>query len=571
MNFTDFFLLHPEIKDFPKLNTKEKKEFGLQLIAIQVSSIDSSTEDSSPNRILINPTNHIITKDDIGYVIAVDQESSEEISSLSNESPGYFNYIYNMNTMKKVSDNILEKTGRNSSDLINTIYENLETNYSNWRINDDKWRNNGTQPSMAGFDEKPEKIPSFFNLFHDVTPKGLFKNHLIVKGNLNEVQNIAHIVRFYSERPILLFTDQKINQSVWAKLKASYSNIYCVFGNPMLVKHVEQLNPKKAYKVLILSSSNDELIQDSSNVIFTRILVDFFETSNILVELLDENSMRFISAKPRITLDNRLDYFFWPMFVRGSVHFSSLIMSILARALYNKYWVDFLKNLAQPKESELSLQFQSEDFENSSILSFEITKEIIKEVKIYGQLQYLLMNSSQPMMAIAVLKEKSYAGNKNINQIARGGGDLLKGMLAAHFLKTMDDLYSYSYVMTNPSFMTELEIGNKVLVMGSLNKRIDKRHLSVKETKIIPKIKVYLNKKSIDIGNFKKKEEESKNIRIFFRDRKKIWKSNQRRMGYKVNLMNLLNETNNMIRFTLENYKNVFKDEEEDDEDEEDF
>ena len=131
-------------------------------------------------------------------------------------------------------------------------------------------------------------------------------------------------------------------------------------------------------------------------------------------------------------------------------------------------------------------------------------------------------------------------------------GSKLKGLLAAHFLKTMDDLYSYSYLMTNPSFMTQLEIGDKVLVMGSLHKRSEKRVMSVKmkEGKYIPKIKVYLNKNSIDRTNIKK-EEERKNITRFFRERKQIWKSNERRMEYKEKLMDLLNEANKNDPFYL--------------------
>lgn len=73
-------------------------------------------------------------------------------------------------------------------------------------------------------------------------------------------------------------------------------------------------------------------------------------------------------------------------------------------------------------------------------------------------------------------------------------------------------------------------------------------------------IKVYLNKNSIDRENLKK-EEEKKRVMKFFKERKKIWKQNGRRMEYKDKLGNLLQETNKMIKFTLENYRNVFEEE----------
>ena len=75
-----------------------------------------------------------------------------------------------------------------------------------------------------------------------------------------------------------------------------------------------------------------------------------------------------------------------------------------------------------------------------------------------------------------------------------------------------------------------------------------------------------MNKNSIDRENLKK-EEEKKRVMKFFKERKKIWKQNGRRMEYKDKLGNLLQETNKMIKFTLENYRNVFEEEEEDEDD----
>ena len=75
-----------------------------------------------------------------------------------------------------------------------------------------------------------------------------------------------------------------------------------------------------------------------------------------------------------------------------------------------------------------------------------------------------------------------------------------------------------------------------------------------------------MNKNSIDRENLKK-EEEKKIVMKFFKERKKIWKQNGRRMEYKDKLGNLLQETNKMIKFTLENYRNVFEEEEEDEND----
>ena len=573
MEFLDFLLIKPEKGEISRNELKSLKQFALQLIAIQVKSEDIF---SNSSKILINPVNHIISKDEIGYVITLDQSNTEAISNFSKESPLYLRYIRNINLM---ANNSVEK-GCKNNEFTNKILQNMDDRSCNWKIHEEKWKNlnkNITNQLKVFnmFDEKPTtsnlpSLPTIFNLYQDNSPKGLFKNHLIIKGNLNEMSSIAYIIRFYSERPILLFTHHKINQGIWTKIRANYTNVFCVLGDAMKVKHVEQLDPKKAFKILILSSIKDEFIQDSTNVIFTRILADFFETTNFLVELHDENNIRFISTKPQITINNQLDYFYWPYFFSGSVHFSSLIMSILARALYNKYWVDFLKNLAQPKHDDFRAS-QENNLENSNIMTFEITKEIAKELQIYGKLQYFLMNHNPPAMAIALLKEKSYINSKNrkkMSAFAADSGNRLKAMLANFLLKTLDDLYQYSYLMTNPSFMTRIEAGDKVLFLGTLQNKIDKKTSFIKEGKFIAKIEVYLNKNSIDGENLKK-EEEKKRVMKFFKERKKIWKANERRVEYKEKLTSMLTETNKMIRFTLENYKNVFEDGQEDDDDDE--
>ena len=179
------------------------------------------------------------------------------------------------------------------------------------------------------------------------------------------------------------------------------------------------------------------------------------------------------------------------------------------------------------------------------------------------------MSNNPPIMAIALLKERSYLNGYNRKKLSTFSQNKpknrLQAMLATHLLKTMDDLYNYSYLMTNPSFMTALELGDKVLVLGSLHltKREKKPVFMKKELKFIPKIRVYLNKNSIDKQNLKK-EEERKGIVKFFKERKKIWNFHERRKDFKENLCNLLNEANKMIRFTLENYRNVFDENEED-------
>lgn len=423
------------------------------------------------SKFLINPLNYKIRRDDIGYVVAYDQANAKIITNFSEKSPIYSVYLKNMNLFKKLK--VVEANNK----FIDKMRVEMNERRSEWRIKKEKYFKRNNFKEIPDFNSKFYDIPDIYNLYTDNTPKGIFKNHIIIRGDLFRLKRIASVLRSYSERPILLFSDVQPNPSDWHKIRDTFSNVFYVYGLPTSINHIIQLDPKKAFKILVLSSSYNNFIMDSESIIFTRVLADFFELKNFLTELLDENNLKFISINPKY--DN-VGSFFWPFFARGSIHFSSLAMSIIAKSINNKSWLSFIRNLTKPNKFAEENSINEKYEQNSRINTLIITAETKKEFQFFGQLQYVLMNHDPQLIGIAVLKVKLTTAepkkNTFMRQITMNNNDKSKSpdlpkkteqVFSNHIMKIMEKFYGSEFLMTNPSFLMPLDVGDKVLVIGN--------------------------------------------------------------------------------------------------------
>lgn len=287
--------------DYSDVMTNKKvlpNKSGILLIGIEYRE----EMDPTVSKFLINPINYKIRKDDIGYVVAYDQANAKIITNLTEKSPIYSIYLKNMNLFKKLK--VIEASGKS----IDKLRTNMISRLNDWKINKKKYYDRINLAPGQDFDSKVYEIPDIFNLYSNVSPKGIFKNHIIIKGDLFRLKGIASVLRSYSERPIVLLSEENPNPSEWHKIRDAFKNIYYVCGSTTNINHIMQIDPKKSFKILILSNSkNNSFFMDSDSIVFTRIISDFFEVKNFLTELMDENNLKFISINPKY--DN-LDYFF---------------------------------------------------------------------------------------------------------------------------------------------------------------------------------------------------------------------------------------------------------------------
>ena len=429
-----------------------KDESGLLLIGIEYKQTS----------ILINPINYVIQNNDVGVVVAFDMENARKLTEYSEKSNEHSTFTKNMNYFKK--SNIDERER-----LLTKMAEHSESLMKDWAVKKEKYYTK-TQNVPTGVRFENIEIPLIFNLFQKESPKGVFENHIIIKGTLDRFERIAIVLRAYSERPILLFSEEEPNPGEWMKLQDSLRNIYYVHGSTKKVNHIMQIDPKKAFKILILSSARNNFLMDSESIIFTRIISDLFGLTNFLTEVMEENNMRYMSLNPKWDNNN---FFFWPFFVRGSIHFSSLSMSIIAKSINNKKWFTFVRDLTNPLYSNYTSKQESLE-QNSRINTICVNEQIAKEFECYGQLQYFLMDNNPTVIAIGLLKaahtEEFNERSSALRKMETISPDLKNKTFKFQLQKLVENFYGSQFVMTNPSALMPLRDGDKILVIGNIQK-----------------------------------------------------------------------------------------------------
>jgi hypothetical protein len=186
--------------------------------------------------------------------------------------------------------------------------------------------------------------------------------------------------------------------------------------------------------------------------------------------------MKYISYNPKWDNNN---YFCWPLFARGSIHFSSLSMSIIAKSINNKKWSSFIRDLTNPISSQFTSKIESFE-QNSKINSLLVNKQVVTEFEYFGQLQYFLMNNNPTVIAIGLLK----TGSKIEENVKTEKSQALKRMETMspalkktgnmkQLKKMLENFYGSEFLMTNPSALMPLKEGDTILVIGNIRKSSD--------------------------------------------------------------------------------------------------
>jgi len=483
--------------DYDEINKVKKEVFQTKKSGILLIGIETKGVNAQSAKFFLNPLNYTIKEGDIGYVVAYDNDHARTITNLTEHSHNYSIYKKNMNFLKRV------KLEESNAPFIAKLSHTIKKNLANWEINPKKFFQKHNK-ELKESELLQMKLPQIFDLREHTSPRGIFKNHIIIKGNLSRLSRIAEVIRKYGQRPILLFTDSEINPSTWHKIREAYQNIFCVIGSPTKVKDIIQLDPKKAFKILILSGNYNNTNQDAESIIFTRMISDVFELTNFLTEIIDESNLKYLSINPKYP---NLDYYFWPFFVRGGVHFSSFAMSIVAKTLINRNLLSFIQNFAESKNS-------SEEGEkcNEQIHTMIITSEAAKEFQLFGHLQFSLMSSQPSTIAIAILKSKSkdihtFGSMLSIKPKTNPSKHENSISLSNEISRLMGNFYGSEFLMTNPSFLMPVEAGDKVLIIGNMtNEEIEENIMTRSITSSLHKAST--DKNGYEIGNPKGFKEE---------------------------------------------------------------
>ena len=79
---------------------------------------------------------------------------------------------------------------------------------------------------------------------------------------------------------------------------------------------------------------------DAIGICLSRIILEHFDRTDFLVALIDSDKVNFLNKDPKYRKIG-CPQFFSPAFVKGSVHFSSMMTGVLSRSVYTPNWIKF--------------------------------------------------------------------------------------------------------------------------------------------------------------------------------------------------------------------------------------
>jgi hypothetical protein len=106
---------------------------------------------------------------------------------------------------------------------------------------------------------------------------------------------VISILRQYTDRPAILFSNKVIDHFKWNDMKHAYTNIFYVRGEFLNQDHLKTLEIKKAYKILISSDLMDKSFPDAVGLCLARILLDHYDRNDFMIELRDDRKISFLN------------------------------------------------------------------------------------------------------------------------------------------------------------------------------------------------------------------------------------------------------------------------------------
>ena len=380
---------------------------------------------SFDSRIIINEQNYVISEGDYIYYF-----SNKKNGSLIEE---YNEENYN----EYLKDEIVkgEKERKNKDNFHNGflfMISSCVNNYQNYSL----FEKEKEIDKNKKLEEKVEENSlNFFNLYKESPGIKIF-NHIIYVGSFKDFTEIMLILRQYSKRIIIFFSQEPLNKEKTKEIN-KYENVYYYFGNFVNIGHISKLQVEKCFKVVILHLEEDNsLFSDSNIIVLARIIRDKYPSAKLLIEFDDENSLRLLDKRPGYRFSNvnnssnYYNYTFWPNVITGTVFPNSLFYTLFSKSFYDDTFLNLMKNIAGLRTNKEVLKFQTfrsrDDFfncyseysnynsRNHMIHTLKINKEIKDCFETYGKLIWYIFTFTPEIVPLGI--EKQFDKNENFNK-----------------------------------------------------------------------------------------------------------------------------------------------------------
>ncbi|CAG9322222.1 unnamed protein product [Blepharisma stoltei] len=314
--------------------------------------------------VIINPCNYRIANGDMLFVIADNQKAAGYISSYFSTDENY-------------------EESENSNRL-----SALEQAFLGMKLKDNTYK------SML---EKGK----IYSLWKD-NLNGLVSHHIIVIGDIEGFPNIVKALRSYSYQPICLINNSEPS-SEWAKITDLCPNLYYFKGNMLNHQdlYMAAISDCRCVVILTQTDKNNSSL-DSKAILCSRLIDVSFPNTQILVELSDENSVKFLSNRPQGEF-SKMHYYTWPQHLSGGCFFANYLDSLICQIFYNPDLSLILNKLIGFGTYEKEYQ------ENSKIHTIKIPTSYFqgKNSCSYQQILIDFLEMKPPIIPLAVISRRN--------------------------------------------------------------------------------------------------------------------------------------------------------------------
>eukprot|EP00753_Platysulcus_tardus_P004449 PLAT12539.55.p1 GENE.PLAT12539.55~~PLAT12539.55.p1 ORF type:complete len:1323 (-),score=660.58 PLAT12539.55:56-3820(-) len=183
-------------------------------------------------------------------------------------------------------------------------------------------------------------------------------NHIVVTGSMNNLLYFLRPLRvrfLRSLHPIVLLHPERLTLEQWQPI-ASFPDVYFVHGDPLEMEALQRAGVSTAAKVVVLAAQRHGGLGEDSAALFTYTnLRRLNPQMEIVVELLDDGNVAFLSDSHTLASAGRGDFVLSPPFAAGHIYASSIPDVLLCQTFFNSALVKVLEKLVTGVEKDLDL------------------------------------------------------------------------------------------------------------------------------------------------------------------------------------------------------------------------
>jgi hypothetical protein len=333
----------------------------------------------------------------------------------------------------------------------------------------------------ANFDNKKLEFIIDHRIFNveKTNLANFFENHILIIGYQDNLSKLLKLLFYhFKNKKICILTDK--DEIIMQKLLKQYKDLIYIKGEAQNPIHLLNSGIQRAYYVLFLCENIFARTNEDMEKILSFKAIDYFFNCNMLLELWDHQSIKFLGYMPMENNSKLNNEFMHPLYMAGRLIYLSYFDKILAYSFFKEKEVEAWTSLLNLGFESVSSPSGHITFKADKDGEYPIILTVDVPVPFYGKEYHELMNHffsfDRPCIGLGVYIENplSYMSNKSL------------GKVSTQRSSTMRIINSHKRLLKNLKAMDKVEQGYmdnmKILRDISYNDKIILDYVDIRKT-----------------------------------------------------------------------------------------